>query len=259
MGLFLVGLVGCEANTYLGDAGVFQLALLETSAPLATYRESALFKVERAVIIPMSGPQSEEDWSSLWTDNEGLPWERRPWLERHDYELEIDWTLTNLDDVEHTLTLYVNGRNEFDHYLPQYGRDLAGLVPDTNQFERTLALAPLGELAGTIREDQLDEVAVDLASVVNGASDPAYLMTHASALDPDSAALVPPIVPGLTMLYVGLQVLRPLGSELDPDLAGANVVLEFSVRVRDRAGRLVAEDQAFLPNVREVLPADIGG
>lgn len=257
--LLLLG--GCVDTNYLGDEGIFAVAMLADTESFATYEESALFRTELEVPLPLVAP-TQDEVRALRMQREGLPWNRAPWVRRHDYEIEIDWVVTNLDDAPRTVTLYANGRNEFQRYLSTATVDLGGLVPGRSQWEQTLRLDAFGEARGSIREDELDEVAVDLATMAVAGTDPIYLIdpAHHSRLDPVSAELVPRLVPALVAVHVGLQHLRPIDSPLDPTTAGVNVLVEFSVRVRDRAGRLAAPDDAWrLPRVSEIVTGTVGG
>jgi len=78
-------------------------------------------------------------------------------------------------------------------------------------------------------------VTVDLATVVNGApnSNEIVYFESQSALDPRAQAYIPPIIPALVGVRMGLRTLQP-----------SRLVLELSVRVRDVDDRIVADGEA---------------
>ena len=103
----------------------------------------------------------------------------------------------------------------------------------------------------TIREEDLDEVAVDLATVVNGApnSNEVVYYDNKSYKDPRSMKFVPKVVPGLAGMRIGLRATE-----------AGRWLLEASVRVRDAGERLADEGeqhpfqimpQPFMPVAQE--------
>ncbi|MBX3247966.1 MAG: hypothetical protein KF901_12370 [Myxococcales bacterium] len=225
--------VGCTNHEYLGEDGLFAFAITEDTPPFVETEDGNLYIVEERIELPLEAPTAEE-MAALSQGVDGLPWARRPWVERGDYELRIDWALINLDDSRRAVDLVVNGINEFHEYMPGFVVDDDEVIPEFAQWERSIVLEPLERRTGTIREEQLDEVAVDLATVVNGVTN-ANLVVHPdshSSLDPRVQAFIPEIIPALVGVRVGLRSASPV-----------NVAVELTVRVRDERG-ILADDPA---------------
>lgn len=232
----LVLLAGCRMDRrYVSPEGgtLWQLALTPDTPPFL----ESLFIVERRVELPVRAPTPDQ-LAQLDDDPRGLgPYPRRPWVERGDYEIEIDFTLYNLDAERRLVTLTINGFNEFHEYVPGARIEDNDLVIDFAGWERAYLLEPHGRLSGTIREEEMDEIAVDLATVVNGApnSNQVVYFQNQSAHDARSQMFIPPIVPALTGFRLGLRV---VGGEMPPPIA-----VEWTVRVRDLRDRIVSEGE----------------
>jgi hypothetical protein len=158
-----------------------------------------------------------------------------PWLARDALSLQVDFTLYNLDDQAHDVTVTMNGFNEFDEYVPGINVVDDDVVIDFAQWERLYTVAGKQRLARTIREEEFDEAAVDLATVVNGApssNQVVYFENH-SDRDPRSQKYIPAVIPGLGGFRIGMRTTE-----------AGNVLLEATVRVRDTDDRLAEGDDA---------------
>ncbi|MCB9618888.1 MAG: hypothetical protein H6724_05470 [Sandaracinus sp.] len=247
--LVALGATGCSDQQYVGEGGFQTFALTEDTAPFVATDDGNLYIVEQRVELPLREP-TDPQMAELSTDVDGLPWARRPWVERHDYELEVDWVVINLDDEEREVAFTINGINEFHEYLPGFTIDENEVIPEFAQWERSMILEPQERRYGTIREEQLDEVAVDLATVVNGVTN-ANLIVHPdsqSSLDPRATPFVPAVVPALVGFRAGLRATTP-----------SNVVVELTVRVRDERGVVIENvDNAWELPVPEIfMPSSV--
>jgi hypothetical protein len=229
---------GCaEERRYVGE-GLDVVALTADTAPVVETDEGALYIVERRIDLPIRQP-TDAVLNDLAQGAQGrdLPFSRMPWVERGDVETQIDYTISSLDNAEHDIGVIVNGYNEFHEYVPGVIEIEEEPVPQFSQWERVHTLGPGQRVSGTIREDELDEVAVDLATVVNGAPNSAeivYFENHSSD-DPRSRAFIPSVIPGLCGVRIGLLALQQ-----------ATVLLEVSIRVRDVNDRLADDGQAVM-------------
>jgi hypothetical protein len=106
-------------------------------------------------------------------------------------------------------------------------------VADFSQWEYVVRIAPFETIHDTIREAEIDEVEVDLATVVNGAPNSNQIVhfESQSATDPRAAPYIPEMIPGLTGFRLGIRS----GS-------AADLVLEASVRVRDEGDRIETDE-----------------
>ena len=239
-----LGIVGCQSEGEFVDDGPVDFALTMNTPPLVMTDEAALYIVEHRVELPVRDPGDAVMAARIEgaSQYENLPFDRLPWVDRDDMAIEINYTVSNMDNAPHDLvTVTVNGINEFDEYVPSFTVDRDNIIVDYSGWERSHKLEPLEREQWTVRENEMDEVAVDLATVVNGAPNSnqiVYFQNHSST-DARSQMYIPPVVPGLIGVRLGIRTLEE-----------ANIVLEASVRVRQKNTRLVEGDQALL----EVTP-----
>jgi hypothetical protein len=238
----------CQAEpSYIGDGKLYQVALTEQTMPALEGEDGALYIVETRPELPVRAP-SDAQLAALQT-GEHAPFPRRPWVERDNVPLQIEFTLTNLDDKRHFIDVTFNGANEFFEYVPLVVTEEEELVPLHSQWEKRYELGPKQRLAATVREEETDEMAVDLATVVNGApnSDEIVYFENNSQSDARARPFIPTVIPGLIALRMGLRATE-----------ASNVLLEASVRVRDVGDKLASGDEPLLVSMpvqfQTVLP-----
>lgn len=250
--LLAFALVGCAAERrFVGE--VHQVALTTSTPALAQSEEGAVYLVETRIELPVRRPPEEvrQDLRDGLQNFDDLPFRRLPWIAIDELAIEIDFVLASLDDEEREVAVVLNGINEFHEYVPGVAVVDDVPTPEFSQWERLYTLAPQERLRRTVREEELREVAVDLATVVNGApnSHTVVFFENKSGSDPRSDPFIPAVVPGLVGVRLGLRA-----NEAFP------VLLEASVRVRDVEGkladpddeRLMVEPEMFVP----VAPAE---
>lgn len=238
---------GCQDQDYVGENNYYSFAITESTPPFFSTDEASLYLVERRVELPIKEPSMEKMQELQNADMGDLPFSRMPWVELGDYDIELDWTISNLDDEYRTVDITINGFNEFHEYQPSFVIDDDEIIPEFAQYERKLRLEPQERRSGTIREDAFEEAAVDLATVVNGAPN-ANQVVHPmndSDNDPRAEPYIPSVIPGLTGFRLGLR------SE-----GASNIVFEATVRLRDNEDRIVGESKAWeLPEPEIFMPA----
>lgn len=234
----VLAMVGCDdERVYIGDDKFFQVALTdETEAVVESEEGGALFIVETRAELPIAQPTREElaDRMNDARAYRDLPFPRLPWVVRGELEIQVDFSLSNLDDAERDVDVIVNGANEFDEYVPGVTEIDEDPVPLHSQWERRYSVPARSRITDTVREEDLDEAAVDLATVVNGApnSDAIVYFENKSATDERSKPYIPEVIPGLVALRLGLRTNR-----------AAPLLLEATVRVRDVGDKLADEDE----------------
>ncbi len=250
----LVLLGGCNlSQSYVTPNGVsvVQLAMPPGTAPIAMSRDSVLYSVETEVYFPVRAPSDAEMDGLNAMSAQASPFARMPWVQRHDYEIELNLVVTNVDTSRLTASVTVNGINEFNRYLPGFTVEEDTIIPDFSQWERTWSFAPGERRVITIREEELAEIATDLASVVNtnvtfGEPDPMTMMAptcsdianeivyfmNQGGIDERSSMCIPTVIPGLVGFVLGL---RATGSPGEPP---PMIAVEASVRLRDVHARL---------------------
>jgi hypothetical protein len=159
------------------------------------------------------------------------------------YDLSVEWTVTNLSSAASEFRVDLNGANEAFTYDPS----LIILDPTDDEAPPTPPLAgnipinigPNATISGTFREDQLVEAAIDLDQISRGNVNP-FRATLTTSRHDDSFQPVTPYD------YVTMTGGDPVGPAV-PSVAWrqlvridlvfkpmANMVLEYTVRVRER-------------------------
>jgi hypothetical protein len=231
IGLCPLALACGDTRSYVGDGTLYQVALTASTAPAIQGKRGALYIVETHAQLPIRQPTSAElaDLRDGAKQFKMLPFPRLPWVERGELELQVDFTLSNLDDQPHDAAVIINGANEFHEYVPGVSITEDSVLPLHSQWERSYTVPAKSRITATVREEELDEAAVDLATVVNGApnSDEVVYFENKSSSDPRSMKYIPPVIPGLTGLRLGVRTTESM-----------TVLLEATLRARDVGGKL---------------------
>jgi hypothetical protein len=222
--------------------------------PIYDDNELTIYEAKASLLLPIEAPD-EAQLAALSTATEATdPFARPPWIRQGDIQLQVTWTLSNLDPDDHDVWLMIDPWNEFGHYVPaihvteeRATRDLSGidmlfLVPGVKTDHPG---APSSRVVGTITFDDMDELALDFATVFKILEDAvpagpddddprstlinnAFNVRDRSYNSPLLAPYRPSIVPGLVGFDYGVRTSEP-----------ANVALEVLIEMRDRAGRVV--------------------
>jgi hypothetical protein len=243
---FAAGCLG-QDEEFVGDTGFYAFAMTEATPAFATGDETSVFLVEMRVEFPIVAP-TDEEMADLMLQAPA-PYARMPWVEVGDLAMEMDVTVKNLMPEAREVTVTINGFNEFDEYVPIVEVIDDEPVPQYSQWERTTRIDANETFEWTVDERELDEVAVDLATVVNGAPNPQQVVhfESQSGLDPRTDPYIPAVVPGVTGFRFGLMA-----------TAASNLVFEASIRIRDVGDKLHTdedEDPWVLPVPTPFTPA----
>jgi hypothetical protein len=233
LGAGAVGISGCVVDETFVDRGVIAIAITEDTPPFFEDEEVRMYQVERRVELPVRAPTDAQLAALADTGGLTLPFDRLPWLRRGDVELELEYTISNVSDQTVAVALTINGFNEFHEYFPFVGIVQDDAVPDFAMYEWTVVLGPGERFTSRVREEQFDEVTVDLATLANGPPNFNQVVYFANQhdRDPNSSRFVPAVIPGLTGFRLGLRTIA--------QGAAPRVVLEATVRARDVKDKLV--------------------
>jgi len=244
LALFALAGASCIEEQRYDHVG--ETVLLTPATPVAyvTEDDDPVYRVDREFLLGITPPKAA-DLTRLTAEAQGkmLPFPRLPWVKLHDLELELDYALENHSDQTITALITVNGINEFVYYAPG--------PENLHQWERRVAIAPGQRITGIITELELDELAVDLATVVNGPENSNLVVTRMSqsSRDPRVAPFIPSVIPGLVGLRPGLETSVAL-----------DMTLEISIRLQDHGNRAtkrgdtrwdIPPPTAFVPIVPE--------
>ncbi len=222
-----------------------RVLLPPSAAPVFTDADdNVIFIASRRFALPIR-PPAELTMQVLRERAQGLdlPFPRLPWVTQDDLEIKVDYVLENRGETEVSATVFLDGINEFHAYAPT--------PVDFHQYERRFLVEAGASVSGTIRELQMAEVAIDLATVVNDAPNSA-LVVHPesqSTRDPRVQEFIPVVIPGLVAFRFGIQTENESG--VAPDL-----VLRVSARVQDHGDRLAERGHSSwdLPTPQDFVP-----
>ena len=253
VGATLLALAACSDDTtrrfdpvsvaMVGDDGF---------APIYDDNELTIYEAKTSLMLPIIAPKPAQ-LDALSSDASD-PFERLPWVGRNDVHIQVTWTLSNLDPRAHAVWVMLDPWNEFGRYEPavhmdgdEAVRDLSGIdmlfeVPGTEDEAEP-------RIVGTFTFDDMDELAVDFATVfkiLNDAvplsedeDDPrptlvnnAFNVRDRSNRSPLLAPYRPNVVPGLVGFDYGVRTSEH-----------ANVALEIVVELRDDGDRVPERGQ----------------
>jgi len=199
-----------------------------------------------------------------------------PYVRLGDLELDVEWTIKNLDAQPGQAKIELNGANEYFSYDPS----IIVLDPDDEEAPPTPGLGgdvPIdvpasGEVSGLFTEDQLREASIDLDQITRGNVNP---FRAALTISKNVQSFQPMTLPVVNMAGqitqdpIGPAVPRQAFAQmLRIDLVfkpSGHMTLAFNVRVRDLRGVLhdlllsavtqkPGELQPFMPMVYNPSP-----
>ena len=198
-------------------------------APAFTTADGAqIYRIDAPFPLAITPPgKGQLDKLTAEAQGKMLPFPRLPWVSLHDLALQLDYAVTNNSAKAVLTTVTVNGINEFVYYAPG--------AEDLHQWQRRIALVPGQRVTGTVTELELDEIAIDLATVVNGAPNSNLVVEFQSqsGRDPRIQPYIPKVIPGLAGVRAGLEVIGG-DNEMAPAPA---LTLELSLLVKDHNDR----------------------
>lgn len=255
--------VGCSSENHQescvnqspdGDCLPIQVGMTKAVAPIYDDGKLQIFEVKKGVAFPILAPtdmtRGELDKISM------EPYGRRPWVTTKDIDVQVTWTISNLDDEEHVVELLVDPWNEFGRYYPglqltdaenqEYMPNFSGI--DRRYIVGAKSSGDGSRVHGTFTYADLEEMATDLATVMDlrknpptvegdpdNMQDPVVIYTnHAfdwqnrSYNDLLTKPWVPATIAGLTGLDLGFRTDKP-----------ADVAIEVVVELVDKNGKRV--------------------
>jgi hypothetical protein len=173
-----------------------------------------------------------------------------PYVKVGDIDIEVEYTIKNLDNKAGTAKVDLNGANEWFVYDPSVivlnpGDDEAPPTPPLSG-DIPVDVPAMGEIDGVFREDQLLEASIDCDSVTRGHVNPFAATLKINKNDPSFQPLsnyIPPAVVGQMppmQTPMGPLVPRAAFAELirvdlvfKPD---THMTMSYTVRIRDHRG-----------------------
>ncbi len=236
------GLGGCANEDAAQVTEPVVLGMTPSLAPVYNDGQMQLYQVQVPVRFPIRRPADSELQGLLAAE----PYPRGPWLKQSDIRVEVRYTLTNLDDQAHTLLMMIDPWNEFVRYKPGIVVSDEMALPNLSGIERRVKIQPKTRIVGTLTNDDMIELAVDLATAENilknpptdPNADPAGLINRAfnfqnrsNLPDPLVHPFIPQVIAGLTGFDLGLRMEEQ-----------GTVAVEIFIDITDNNGNRVIPD-----------------
>lgn len=207
-------------------------------------------------VVPVRRPSTEERRAlELEQMMLGLTMET-PWVGVRDFEIAVHYTIKNLEDKKVRAFFTIDGGNEFGDYDPALYVDPT--VDEEDQepppslvFTPPIDLEPNEIRTGVVREDEIAEAALDLEAITryppgdNPFETPYQVILRHSSASRIGLEGIPEndVIPAVVRYHLGLT-------------ASGHVVLDYSVRVRDRTGKLARpdDDDLYVPDDATLPP-----
>jgi hypothetical protein len=249
--VFTPFVTGCNNPIYLAENRA-----LETRAPTGMQNgyqaDSDLF------VLPVRNPTPAEQQTLDAEQTQLMLPMPVPWAQKSDFDIEIEYTVKNLDDAANQAFVTLVGGNEFGDYDPAMYVD-----PRANAEQQTpppplqggtpINLDPNQTLNGVFREDQLGESSIDLEAITRYPSadgvraTPFEVIEHLSTVSQIGLDGVPPgdVTPMMVRFLITLS-------------SSGHVALDYVVRVRDHSDKLASAtiDLAtlYVPTAPQLAP-----
>jgi hypothetical protein len=256
---------GCSSADHQESLPTVQVGMTKEVAPVYDDGMMQLYEVKKGVAFPILAPTDLTRGELRKVPTE--PYGRRPWVTTDDVDVQVTWTISNLDDEEHVVELLVDPWNEFGRYFPglqltnaenqEYMPNFSGI--DKRYIVSGKSAGEASRAHGTYTYADLKEMATDLATVmsllknppvIEGADpnmeDPTVIYTnHAfhwqnrSYNDLLVKPWVPAMIAGLTGLDLGFRTYEQ-----------ADIAIEVAVEVVDKNGERIRREGDDKPLLR---------
>ena len=253
-----VTVAACDSPLYFAE----QRPLLAMAPADPKAKANALYSDSDLFVVPVRKPTAAE--AQKRKDEQaklGLPLPV-PWVGLRDVDIEINWSLKNLEDNDVLTRVTINGGNEFGDYDKTKFVDPTAppgdqMAPPDLLGGGVLVTLPAGSTrTGVFREDQLREAAIDLEVITRypppggGINTPFIVLVRQSSASSVGLEGVPPgdITPAMVRMSVLLE-------------SSGKTTLDYSVRVREKGDPRDKLAPADAPNLYvstvTVLPAPV--
>jgi hypothetical protein len=226
--LLVLAATGCNNPVYLP-----QNRPLETRMAMTQGMQQGGYQADSDLwVLPVRQPTPDEMQQLTDEQNRLMLPMAVPWVAKRDFDVEIEYTIKNLDQAATQATVTLLGGNEFGDYNPMlYIDPRANLenqtVPPPLAGGTPLNLDANQTLNGVFREDQIGEASIDLEAITrypdaDVRATPFEVIEHLSTTSPIGLANVPPgdVTPMMCRFLITLS-------------SPGHVALDYTVRVRD--------------------------
>ncbi len=265
--------IGCGDKEREESLPILQVGMTDAVAPIYDDGELEIYEVKKGIAFPILAPDpvTRGELDSAAT----APYGAYPWVTIDDIDVQVSWTISNLDDEPHIIEMLVDPWNEFGRYYPglqltdaedeEYMPNFSGI--DQRYIAPGKGAGADSRLHGTYTFADLQEMATDLATVMSLLADPppveegeedptvtyanhAFHVQNRSSNDPLIAQWVPKIVAGLTGLDIGFRTNEK-----------ANLAIEVAIELVDKSGKRIRregeEDKPLLEPSDEIITVGV--
>jgi hypothetical protein len=233
--IFLLAVVACGCNnpTYL-----FQTRPLETFQDPAAMGQGGYQADTVLYVVPVRLPTMEEEMARQ-AEQMALGLQQPiPWAGTRDFDIEIQYSIKNLESGKVNAFFTANGGSEFGDFDPALYVDVEADEEDQVPPPSLLGGSPI-ELAGNetkvgvFREDQVSESTLDLEAIIRYPAAAGPVGTAFQVLLRNSTASRTGLegIPEANILPAWVRFQLSLS-------ATGHVVCDYAVRVRDHSGKL---------------------
>ncbi|MGZ3427713.1 MAG: hypothetical protein ACXVCV_13740 [Polyangia bacterium] len=231
-GLLVLALAafGCNDPTYLAEK-----APIETQAAMMG---GGFAPATDLYVLPVRQPTQAERQALQKLQQQLMLPDAVPWAQARDFDIEVQWSVHNLDTMKSTVIVSVDGGNEFGDYVPGAYIDPNAnaenqVVPPDLLTSEPLIVEGGATINGVFREDDLQESALDLEAITRYPSGGDIMGTPFMAIEHRSN------VSQIGLEGIPLNDVTPAHVRYQINVvADGHVVLDYSVRVRDHNGKL---------------------
>jgi hypothetical protein len=227
-----------QGNATTNDPVV--LGLTSSAPPYYSDDELTLYEAQKPVPLGIIKPTSAQE-SGL---GKQAPYPHMPYLQASDITVEIHFTISNLDQQDHTVELLLDPWNEFVRWSPGVTIvDDDDTEPNLSGYDNYFVVPALSRVEGDLTTDDTYNMAANLATVENVLENPpanlsvdlTVMCNHIFDLqhrsndgDPLVTPFIPSVIAGLTGFDLGIRTPEP-----------ANVAVEIVVDLVDMNGNRV--------------------
>jgi hypothetical protein len=227
-----LGVTACESSTdATGTEAPVVVGMSSSDAPYYSSANLTIYWAQTPVSLPVKAGAGKEP--------NVKPYPTSPYLLASDYQLQVNFTVTNLDNTTHTVWVTMDPWNQFVRYYP--GITVVSddeTEPNLPGMERPIVLEPMARVQGVFTTDDMNDLATKLAIAMdimskplpmNAPYDQATLLNHDFNIqyrtndgDPLMLPYIPSVIAGLTGFDLGLQSYEQM-----------NVALEITLQLVD--------------------------
>ncbi len=242
-----IGVGACESSTNAtGVIAPVDVGMTSTVAPYYTDDELTIYWEQKPVSLPIRKGTGKGEVVS--------PYPAAPYILSSDYQLEINYTVSNLDAQDHSVWVTVDPWNEFVQYDP--GVSIVSddeTEPNLTGLATPLVVPAMSRRQGTFTPDDMSDLATKLAiamAIMKAPVDPMAMYSQATLLnhdfdihyrtnqpDPLLTSYIPSVIAGLTGFNLGIESYDQM-----------NVTIEITMQIVDNSdGKLIPPGESGTP------------